>query len=67
MTFVKVVARPCRACGHDSAALDQKTPKAGYPGAFRVLCGNDRCGAFGPWAAADTGAVMRWNETKGAR
>lgn len=66
MTFVKVVARACRGCGHDSAQLICNQVRVGYPSAWRVACGNSGCGAIGSWAATDAGAVMRWNDERGA-
>ena len=65
MSFLKVVAHPCRACGHDSATLMNRQARPGYPVEWRVACGYSKCGAIGSWSHTDTGAVMRWNDQRG--
>lgn len=58
MSWLKVQARVCPVCGHDSAKI--------VPGAaarvFVVSCGADGCEAVGQPRLTDCEAVFAWNE-----
>lgn len=56
MSLIKVQARICPKCGHDTARL-----VAGNDGTRRVVCGFDGCGAVGHAGLTEAEAVFAWN------